>query len=218
MRTTFVPVVIVFVNILSSLSIYFKRYQINSQTKPSLFNKFEFSVFGHQQKENNGKHLQSKTSPRKKETFGQISKPIAGEGIRINKCLIGLSRRAADEAISNGRVTINGNIVTTAGCRVVKGNIVRLDGQVQQWQEWSDAKQEQPAREAESRKFVYVKYWKPPGVTCTSDRADKTNIIQQGGFHLFPQRLFTVGRLDKDSSGLILLTSDGRVNNAVISN
>ena len=43
----------------------------------------------------------------------------------------------------------------------------------------------------------------------------KNNIIKAGGFDLFPQRLFTVGRLDKDSTGLIILTSDGRVNNAV---
>jgi pseudouridine synthase len=55
------------------------------------------------------------------------------------------------------------------------------------------------------------------GVTCTSDPSDKTNIIKAGGFDLFPQRLFTVGRLDKDSTGLILLTSDGRVNNALLS-
>lgn len=64
--------------------------------------------------------------------------------------------------------------------------------------------------------FVYVKYWKPRGVTCTSDKKDESNIINAGGFNLFPQRMFTVGRLDKDSTGLILLTSDGRVNNAIL--
>jgi len=62
---------------------------------------------------------------------------------------------------------------------------------------------------------VYLKYWKPKGVTCTADKTVKNNIIKTGGFDLFPQRLFTVGRLDKDSTGLIILTSDGRVNNAV---
>lgn len=59
----------------------------------------------------------------------------------------------------------------------------------------------------EERKFVYVKYWKPMGVTCTSDPSDPSNVIAAGGFNLFPQRLFTVGRLDKDSTGLLLLTS-----------
>jgi 16S rRNA U516 pseudouridylate synthase RsuA-like enzyme len=64
---------------------------------------------------------------------------------------------------------------------------------------------------------VYLKYWKGRGVTCTSDTSDKSNIITAGRFDLFPQRLFTVGRLDKDSTGIILLTSDGRVNNAMLS-
>ena len=59
----------------------------------------------------------------------------------------------------------------------------------------------------EERKFIYVKYWKPVGVTCTSDPSDPSNVIAAGGFQLFPQRLFTVGRLDKDSTGLLLLTS-----------
>ena len=61
-----------------------------------------------------------------------------------------------------------------------------------------------------------MKYWKPEGVTCTSDPGDPSNIISMGKFHLIPQRLFTVGRLDKDSTGLILLTSDGRVNEAML--
>ena len=65
-------------------------------------------------------------------------------------------------------------------------------------------------------RFVYLKYWKPRGVTSTSDPSDPTNIIKAGAFNMFPQRLFTVGRLDKDSTGLILLTSDGRVNNAML--
>lgn len=74
----------------------------------------------------------------------------------------------------------------------------------------------EPAKVLENREFVYLKYWKPAGVTCTSDTRDPTNIITAGRFDLFPQRLFTVGRLDKASTGLILLTSDGRVNNAIL--
>lgn len=87
--------------------------------------------------------------------------------------------------------------------------------QVQNWQSWSDAKEISPPTKVEERHFVYLKYWKPKGVTCTADKAVKNNIIKAGGFDLFPQRLFTVGRLDKESTGLIILTSDGRVNNAV---
>lgn len=139
-----------------------------------------------------------------------------GEGVRLNKCLTELSRRAADEAISDGRVTING-CAAPAGSRVSPGDIVRLDGQMQHWSLSAEAKAQRPERVLEERAFVYVKYWKPVGVTCTSDPKDSSNIIKAGQFDLFPQRLFTVGRLDKDSSGLILLTSDGRVNNAMLS-
>ena len=88
---------------------------------------------------------------------------------------------------------------------------------MQHWEGAAEAKKEAPSLALEDRSFVYVKYWKPVGVTCTSDLNDKTNIIKAGQFDLFPQRLFTVGRLDKDSTGLILLTSDGRVNQAMLS-
>jgi pseudouridine synthase len=66
------------------------------------------------------------------------------------------------------------------------------------------------------RNAFAVRYWKPKGVTCTNNQRDPTNIIAAGRFDLFPQRIFSVGRLDKDSTGLILLTSDGRVNNAIL--
>ena len=137
-------------------------------------------------------------------------------GVRLNKCLTELSRRAADEAIAEGRVTINSSSAPP-GSRVRPGDVVRLDGQMQHWEISAEARAEAPARVLEDRAFIYVKYWKPVGVTCTSDPKDRSNIIKAGQFDLFPQRLFTVGRLDKDSSGLILLTSDGRVNNAMLS-
>lgn len=137
-------------------------------------------------------------------------------GVRLNKCLQGLSRRAADTAIEEGRVTVNNDIIKSCGTRVKRGDKVKLDGKLQLWQEVAESKKFEPSKVLEERKFVYLKYWKPRGVTCTSDRSDTTNIINAGGFNLFPQRLFTVGRLDKDSTGLILLTSDGRVNEALL--
>lgn len=142
----------------------------------------------------------------------------AGEdgGTRVNKCLQGLSRRAADAAVEEGRVYVNGKIATS-GLRVSRGDVVRLDGQFQHWEVVAAAKKNKLSTVLEERSFVYLKYWKPAGVTCTSDPSDKTNIISAGKFDLFPQRLFTVGRLDKDSTGLILLTSDGRLNNALLS-
>jgi 23S rRNA pseudouridine2604 synthase len=54
--------------------------------------------------------------------------------------------------------------------------------------------------------FLYLKYWKPIGVTCTTSAQDPSNLIDRGGFRTFPQRLFPVGRLDKDSSGQFSLT------------
>eukprot|EP01035_Chromulina_nebulosa_P018935 gene18935-24742_t len=124
--------------------------------------------------------------------------------------------QSADEAITEGRVTINSK-QAKVGDRVFKNDIIRLDGQIQQWEAIAEAKQSLPDKELDKRNFVYLKYWKPVDVTCTSDKNDKYNIISAGQFDLFPQRLFTVGRLDKESTGLILLTSDGRVNNAILS-
>ena len=86
--------------------------------------------------------------------------PVLIEGVRLNKCLMGLSRRAADEAISVGRVTIDREIVTQAGTRVCRGSVVRLDGKTQQWSAWNDAKRSAPAKVLEDRQFVYLKYWK----------------------------------------------------------
>eukprot|EP01040_Poterioochromonas_malhamensis_P000907 gene907-962_t len=124
---------------------------------------------------------------------------------------------AADEAIAQGRVTVN-NEVAFPGTKVRYGDIIKLDSQIQyNWEERILHAQYMPSASFDEQKFLYLKYWKPIGVTCTNDLNDKDNIIQSGKFSLYPQRIFTVGRLDKDSSGLILLTSDGRVNNALLS-
>lgn len=158
---------------------------------------------------NNNKNISKKVS--------SSSSPSPSSGYRINKCLTNLSRRAADQAIVEGRVTVNGK-VATPGQMVNAGSIVKLDNQVQHFKTLMKAKLVVlDESELEDRNFIYLKYWKPIGVTCTSDPNDSSNLISAGRFDLFPQRLFSVGRLDKDSTGLILVTSDGRVNNALLS-
>jgi 23S rRNA pseudouridine2604 synthase len=106
------------------------------------------------------------------------------------------SRREADRMIDAGRVQLNG---TTAkkGNRVNPGDEVLLDG----------------APLKAKPKAVYLALHKPPGITCTTDRKDKDNIID---FLNYPERIFHIGRLDKASTGLIFLTNDGDIVNEIL--
>jgi 23S rRNA-/tRNA-specific pseudouridylate synthase len=158
-------------------------------------------------------HYSNSKSSASKSTSKGLSKDLGD--VRINKCLSDLSRRAADTAIAEGRVTVNG-VQAIAGQKVHTGDIVRLDGKIQRWESTAKAKMKSPSLTMDDQDFIYLKYNKPVGVTCTNEQSDKSNIISKGRFDLLPQRVFTVGRLDKDSCGLILLTSDGRVNNALL--
>ena len=118
---------------------------------------------------------------------------------RINKYLAesgACSRRGADKLIEDGRVTING-ITAQLGSVVNDGDVVELDGN---------------AVIPEDSK-IYLAFHKPLGVTCTTDRRDPTNIIDYIGY---PERIFPIGRLDKNSSGLILLTNDGDIVNKML--
>lgn len=120
---------------------------------------------------------------------------------RINKYLseVGYcSRRAADKLIEQGRVTINGQ-VPEMGTKISEGDEVRVDGQLLG-----------PAQE----KPVYLAFNKPVGIVCTTDtRVEKDNIID---FINYPTRIFPIGRLDKPSEGLILLTNDGDIVNKIL--
>jgi 23S rRNA pseudouridine2604 synthase len=122
-------------------------------------------------------------------------------GIRINKYLSEMgycSRRAADQLIEEGRVTING-AVPEMGTRVQPGDIVKVNGKE------ITAASDQP---------VYIALNKPIGIVCTTDtRREKNNIIE---FINYPTRIFPIGRLDKPSEGLILLTSDGDIVNKIL--
>lgn len=119
--------------------------------------------------------------------------------MRLNKYIseTGLCpRREADALIEAGRVTINGAIATL-GMQVHDGELVCVDGQ--------------PV--GGLQKHVYLALNKPVGVICTTDREIPGNITDFVGY---PERVFPVGRLDKDSEGLILLTNDGDLANEIL--
>lgn len=121
------------------------------------------------------------------------------EGIRLNKYIAssGLcSRREADTLIENGKVTING-IVALQGSKVLDGDVVEVNGR----------------KVTPEDDMVYIAFNKPLGITCTTDTRDPSNIIDYIGFD---DRIFPVGRLDKNSSGLILLTNDGSIVNKLL--
>ena len=119
--------------------------------------------------------------------------------MRINKFFTeqGLcSRREADRLIAEGRVTING-VVAKLGDQVLPQDLVARDGVVLQ----------------RGNRSVYIKYHKPVGVTTTTELHIPRNIISE---IRHPERIFPIGRLDKDSSGLILLTNDGDIVNEIL--
>jgi len=106
------------------------------------------------------------------------------------------SRRQADELISQGRVKINGQ-KAEIGQDVNPGDKVEVNGEYLK-----------PVKD-----FVYIVLNKPVGITCTTERHIKGNIID---FINHPERIFPIGRLDKESEGLILLTSDGSIVNEIL--
>jgi len=121
--------------------------------------------------------------------------------VRINKYFseIGVcSRRAADKLIEQKRVTING-VIAEMGTKVSPEDEIRLNGKL------INAPETRP---------VYLAFNKPRGIVCTTDtRREKNNIID---FINYPERIFPIGRLDKDSQGLILLTNDGDIVNKIL--
>lgn len=127
--------------------------------------------------------------------------------MRVNKYIseAGLcSRREADEWLMAGRVSINGEVVGT-GAKALEGDEVRVDGEL--------VKARVLAATPAAKKAVYIALHKPVGITCTTDQSIDGNIVD---FVDHAQRIFPVGRLDKDSEGLILLTSNGDIVNEIL--
>lgn len=106
------------------------------------------------------------------------------------------SRREADKLIEQGRVTVNGQL-PKLGNRVKYDDIIKIDGE-------SLKQKDKP---------IYIAFNKPIGVSSTTDRKDKYNIID---YINYPKRIFPIGRLDKPSEGLIFLTNDGDIVNKIL--
>ncbi|MEO9079409.1 MAG: pseudouridine synthase [Rhodanobacter sp.] len=127
--------------------------------------------------------------------------------MRVNKFIseAGLcSRREADEWLLAGRVSINGAIVST-GAKALEDDEVCVDGEIVHMRVL--------ATTPGAKKAIYIALNKPTGITCTTEKDVAGNIIE---FVDHAQRIFPIGRLDKDSEGLILLTSNGDIVNEIL--
>ncbi|MDA0792940.1 MAG: 23S rRNA pseudouridine(2604) synthase RluF [Bacteroidetes bacterium] len=123
------------------------------------------------------------------------------EGVRINKYLseVGYcSRREADKLIEAGRIAVNG-VPVVMGQKVTSNDHITVDGY---------------SIDSQGDRQVYLAFNKPVGIVCTTDtRVEKDNIID---YINYPIRIFPIGRLDKPSEGLILLTNDGDIVNKIL--
>jgi 23S rRNA pseudouridine2604 synthase len=125
--------------------------------------------------------------------------------MRLNKFIADsgfCSRREADRLIAEGRVAVDG-VRARVGAELPEGAKVLVDGRP------LAARQAAPGK----RRHVYIALNKPVGVTSTTESGVKGNIVDFVGHE---QRIFPIGRLDKDSEGLILLTSNGDIVNAIL--
>lgn len=123
------------------------------------------------------------------------------KSIRINKYLSQAgfcSRRQADRLLEQGKITINGKI-PELGTKVNPDDEVRVEGKLVQ---------------NADKAPTYIAFNKPMGIVCTTDsRVEKDNIVD---YINYPKRIYPIGRLDKESQGLILLTDDGAIVNKIL--
>lgn len=108
------------------------------------------------------------------------------------------SRREADKLIETGRVLVNDE-PAQLGMRYQAGDVVEVDGSI--------------IKAPKKDKLIYIALYKPPGITTTSEAHIPGNIV---AFVNHPKRIFPIGRLDKDSEGLIFLTNDGDIVNKIL--
>ena len=120
-------------------------------------------------------------------------------GIRINKFLseAGVcSRREADRQVELGNITIDGKVAET-GARVLPGQTVLFQGK----------------KVSKEEEMILIAFHKPVGIVCTAEKREKNNVID---YINYPKRIYPVGRLDKDSEGLILMTNNGEMMDKIL--
>lgn len=121
------------------------------------------------------------------------------QGVRINKYLseAGIcSRREADRQVEAGNVTVDGE-TARAGTRVKPGQTVLFCGK--------------PVKREEE--MILLAFHKPAGIVCTAEKREKNNVVD---YMRYPKRIYPVGRLDKDSEGLLLMTNNGDIVNKMM--
>lgn len=124
---------------------------------------------------------------------------MENKGIRINKFLseAGVcSRREADRQVEAGNVIIDGHVAMTGEC-VLPGQKVLFQGK-------------EVTKEEE---MILLAFYKPVGIVCTAEKREKNNVID---YINYPKRIYPIGRLDKDSEGLLLLTNNGEIVNKIM--
>ena len=120
-------------------------------------------------------------------------------GIRINKFLseAGVcSRREADRQVELGNITIDGKVAET-GARVLPGQTVLFQGK----------------KVSKEEEMILIAFHKPVGIVCTAEKREKNNVID---YINYPKRIYPIGRLDKDSEGLILMTNNGEMMDKIL--
>ena len=172
------------------------------------------------------------STPDSSSPFSQSNPPTPdSSSIRLNRSLTSVySRREADELIRTNQVRVNGKLPTGMGDRVTPGvDVVTINNERVDYEKYFGHNER---NQVDNEHYVYVKYNKPSGITCTTDRRIEGNIMDElektlklpRGYRRGTKvpadikhnelRLFPIGRLDKDTTGLILISNDGDLPNA----
>ena len=148
-------------------------------------------------KRNNSK---KHSNPEKKQDI--TDKPATSDSLRLNKYIshAGIcSRRDADQLITDGKVTVNGTVITEMGYKVMPQDQITVDG-----------------KKIQLKKFVYILLNKPKGYITTTEDPENRKTVMELLTGATRERIYPVGRLDRNTSGLLLFTNDGELTNSLI--